>query len=120
MKKLAQLIAAGCLSLAALSANADGVNFYTGNTLMNLVSSDDRNNVSFDSGVLIGFIAGTVDANSAAWDISGTACIPHGVSLIQLKEIFKKYLKENPQQWHAPGVVLLGYALGKSFPCTRK
>lgn len=116
--KVAKLIAAGCLSLAAMSVSAQGVTYYTGNQLMEWNSS----NTAFDKGRFMGYVVGIVDAKSRGWESTRLSCVPSvpsGVTVGQLQEVVRKYLKQNPQVWHLEADILVSFAMIEAFPCPK-
>lgn len=113
--KVAKLIAAGCLSLAAMSVSAQGVTYYTGNQLMEWNSS----NTAFDKGRFMGYVVGIVDAKSRDWESTRLSCVPSGVTVKQLQEVVRKYLKQNPQEWHLEADLLVTFAMMEAFPCPK-
>ena len=115
MAKVAKLIAAGCLSLTALSVSAQGVNFYTGNQLMEWESSNE----AFNRGRFIGYVIGIVDVRSASWEATKLGCISPGVTVGQLQEVVRKHLKQNPQSWHLDADILVSRAMIDAFPCPK-
>lgn len=113
--KVAKLIAAGCLSLAAMSVSAQGVTYYIGNQLMEWNSS----NTAFDKGRFMGYVVGIVDAKSRGWESTRLSCVPSGVTVRQLQEVVRKYLKQNPQEWHLEADLLVTFAMMEAFPCPK-
>lgn len=113
--KVAKLIAAGCLSLAAMSVSAQGVTYYTGNQLMEWNSS----NTALDRGRFMGYVVGIVDAKSTGWESTRLSCVPSGVTVGQLQEVVHKYLKQNPQEWHLEADLLVTFAMMEAFPCPK-
>lgn len=113
--KVAKLIAAGCLSLAAMSVSAQGVTYYTGNQLMEWNSS----NTAFDRGRFMGYVVGIVDAKSRGWESTRLCCVPPGVAVGQLEEVVRKYLKQNPQEWHLEADLQVTLAMTEAFPCPK-
>lgn len=93
---------ASILVLLALASTASSAGyFYDGNDLRRL-----------DEGTLRGYVAGIVDLRN-----SDEFCLPIGVMQSQATAVVKKYLDDNPQEWHRPAFVIVVGALNKSFPC---
>lgn len=44
-------------------------------------------------------------------------CMPSGVTMGQMVRIIVKYLKENPEQLHEDGTMLIAAALRDAYPC---
>lgn len=47
-------------------------------------------------------------------------CLPSGVTLGQTVEIARRYVAENPAEWHKPAMYVLRDAWAKAFPCPAK
>src|SRR6267378_6389870 len=45
------------------------------------------------------------------------ACVPHGVTTIQLVRVIKKYVADNPGKAHRPTRYMASIALAGAFPC---
>ncbi len=45
------------------------------------------------------------------------ACVPHGVTTIQIVRVIKKYLADNPEKAHRPTRYVASIALAGAFPC---
>ncbi len=45
------------------------------------------------------------------------ACVPRGVSTIQIVRVIKKYLADNPEKAHRPTRYIASLALAGAFPC---
>ena len=45
------------------------------------------------------------------------ACVPRGVTTIQIVRVIKKYLAENPDKAHRPTRYIASIALAGAFPC---
>jgi len=45
------------------------------------------------------------------------ACVPSGVTTIQIVRVIKKYLAENPRKAHRPTRYIASIALAGAFPC---
>jgi hypothetical protein len=46
-------------------------------------------------------------------------CPPTDAILDQVTDVFCSFLRDNPQQRHAPGAILFSVALQKAWPCQR-
>lgn len=44
-------------------------------------------------------------------------CVPSGVNMYQLGEMFVKYMNEQPEKLHEPAYIQFGLMLEKHFPC---
>jgi len=68
----------------------------------------------------INYIQGLRDGMEAQRILTKTSpifCIPDGVTPGQLKDLFAKYLKDNPKNRHMSGDVILIHTLKQSYPC---
>jgi hypothetical protein len=113
IKKLVTIAALAML----LGSPASYAEFVQGNEL---VEYCDESNI-YDAGICFGYVIGVSDSINV-WagsdSINGkVACIPDGVTVRQVMSIFKKYLKENPEEHHLRAQYLIGLALMKAFPC---
>jgi len=45
------------------------------------------------------------------------ACVPRGVTIIQIVRVIKKYLADNPEKAHRPTRYIASIALAGAFPC---
>lgn len=48
---------------------------------------------------------------------TGAICPPNGVGNVQLEQIAFNYVKDNPELWHMPAVVLVRTRLAQLYPC---
>ena len=84
--------------------------YFTGNDIM-----DSWNNKYFESNSMIrGYFAGVQDSYNGVY-----FCVESEVKMSQAAEVVVKYMKENPEEWHKPGKILVIDALKKAFPCKR-
>jgi len=120
--------------LVADAAYAD-INDVTGNQMY--YSCTVENN-KFEMGVCFGFLAGfangyTTGTTAAAVKIGpGVAtseeigdaadsisyfCVPNGVDMLQLRDIFNAYMARHPETRHENAAILTFYAFAEAFPC---
>ena len=66
-------------------------------------STTDNN---FNTGHCVGFIKGMIYGDAGRW-----IAIPEGVTPLQFVNVVKKYLRENPEQWHKP----MGFCVWDAF-----
>lgn len=57
-----------------------------------------------------GYVAGVADANQEL-------CIPRNATVAQTSDIFKKYLREHPENRHQDAQTLVLRALTEAWPC---
>ena len=107
------LISAMCL-VAATSANA-----YSGNDLLNDLTSTKRKGLTpgnaLQDGVGMGYIMGASDMISQ----SGTVCYRQNVTNGQISAVVQKYLESNPETRDAKAALLIYIALKANFPCEK-
>jgi hypothetical protein len=107
------------LALVAGPGVAQDSYFKSGNTLLDACTSDDI----WSNGHCRGFIMGVSDTVFLSYIIEGNespfvrACVPAGVTDIQLKDVFVKYTQENPETRHVVAGHLVHAALLDAFPC---
>lgn len=71
--------------------------------------------------VCLGYFMGVSDApvmNSEKSREEAVYCLPAGATYEQNREVFHKYLRENPQIRHVSTHLLFMLAMNTSFPCT--
>ena len=98
------------LTLALAAAGAQAA-YWSGHLLNDLVeeNSDSARMASY------GFIAGVVDTNAGEW-----LCIPGAVTLGQMRDVVKAYMRDNPEMRHQSAAVLVTVALFKPWGCADK
>jgi hypothetical protein len=94
--------------VAILTPTARLTDYFTGNDLAQLATSDWPPDV----GMFRGYVAGVQDYNNGR-----LLCVHEGVRLNQAGEIVLKYLKDNPEKWHKAAKFLVIDALRLAFPC---
>ena len=108
MKKLL-ILGACCLSLHAHAEYKDGNQLH---------SQMQEKYASMDWFNAIGYVTGVADTLTGI-----TVCGPSGGSGIpaqQVYDIVKQYLQDHPGTRHLSGDVLVGRALSRVFPCSKK
>jgi len=71
----------------------------------------------------LGWIAGFTDGFLVYGELLSVprrdrmACVPHGVTTIQIVRVIKKYLADNPGKAHRPTRYIASIALAGAFPC---
>jgi hypothetical protein len=92
---------------------------YSGNELVEAMRGSDRVNANASgidytdyvlSGEFRAYIHGVCDATRYTYNI------PDSVTLGQLVAVVSKYLKNHPEEWNDPAVVLVIKALKETFP----
>jgi hypothetical protein len=63
------------------------------------------------------YISGVADAIAAGGPGKAPACIPDGVTGVQLRDVMVKYLKAHPESRQQKAGTLTVRALGQAFPC---
>lgn len=94
----------------------------TGNDLHRWCSSDGDNEGSWEQAVCSGYIIGVADEmvnsgnplqNPGNW----AACIPVGVSRLQIRDIAARHIDQHPEFRHLLAHWLVERALAEAFPC---
>jgi hypothetical protein len=106
MKKL---ILTTCLT-ALLSTNAQANYFNDGNKLL----SDMEDNANTSKMYALGYIAGVVDSMNQI-----VFCLPSTVTVGQLNDMIRNYLRNTPAERHLPADVIIVKAFGVAFPCKK-
>ena len=106
MKKL---ILTTCLTLL-LSVNAQANYFNDGNKLL----SDMEENVNTSRMYALGYVAGVVDSLNQV-----VFCLPSTVTVGQLNDMIRNYLRNTPAERHLPADVIISKAFGVAFPCKK-
>ena len=88
----------------------NGFYFYTGNEIFQRCNSDIG---TPDSVGCVGYVAGIADALT----LTNTICVPTDVSVVQVRDIVLKYLREHPERRHYNASGLAATALVSAFPC---
>ena len=82
----------------------------------------DADRVYRDS-TCLGWVAGFADGFIVHDELLGVArrdrmaCVPQGVTTIQIVRVIKKYLADNPGKAHRPTRYIASLALAGAFPC---
>lgn len=114
---MCRLALAGII-LAAFPSQSHAAEMYTGNTMLKACTSDfggandpsELAEAAYDAGICAGFIAAGARSN-------GSTCLPNGVTQEQIKDIFVRYMTNNPAIRHRSGKLILALALSDAFPC---
>ena len=104
-----------CVCVSAWPASARG--FIDGNKLHDICVETDERIVGT---VCAMYVAGVVDAMLVMKDMIGEQiafCVPEGVTIGQLVDVFAKYLRDHPEERHLHGAVLVITAVSDAFPC---
>lgn len=88
-------------------ASAD---YFDGNTLKRLLDSSRE----FDEAMYRGYVAGVQDSYNGV-----LFCVHEKVLLSQAYSVVKKYLENNPKDWHKAAKTLVIDALSEAFPCKK-
>ena len=98
-----------CLTLL-LSLNAQATYFNDGNKL--LADMDDGSNTS--KMYALGYVAGVVDSLNQV-----VFCMPSTVTVGQVHDMVRNYIRNTPAERHLPGDVIIAKAFGIAFPCKK-
>ena len=89
----------------------------TGNHLLDSCTDSEG---YVNSGLCFGFIMGVSGrAQGKTWD-GFSYCRPNGVTYVQIKKVFVKFLNEHPEMLHNAAWALLDLAMLEAFPCPAK
>ncbi len=89
--------------------------FDTGNELKKFCASDEPDVLY---GFCMGLISGVYEGYNTATEILDRAhCVPKGVTRIQMRDVVKNFMDENPQLLHKEAAFIIMVALIKNFPC---
>jgi hypothetical protein len=95
------------LLFVPLAANAG---FYTGNTLLSKIRSDNF----MDKSLALGYIMGVFDTG-----MNASHCPPNGVTAGQLNDLVKQVLEASPASRNMDADVLLIYTFKSAWPCKK-
>ena len=94
-----------------LSPGKAKAEFFSGNTLLQKLSSSD----AFDRVHGLGFILGVYDVY-----VGITICAPENITAGQLKDMIQNYLTNNPAIRHYTAESLINRALQQVWPCKQQ
>jgi Ssp1 endopeptidase immunity protein Rap1a len=87
-------------------------------------SEGNRNEARlYRDGTCLGWVAGFTDGFLVHDELLGVprrdrlACVPRGVTTIQIVRVIKKYLADNPEKAHRATRYVASLALAGAFPC---
>jgi len=95
---------------AALAFSALATYFNDGNKL--LADMDDGSNTS--KMYALGYVAGVVDSLNQV-----VFCMPSTVTVGQVNDMVRNYIRNTPAERHLPGDVIIAKAFGIAFPCKK-
>ncbi|WP_447752557.1 Rap1a/Tai family immunity protein [Sphingopyxis fribergensis] len=111
------------LALLAGMAPADGVAFQPRESLAGGNSYYSQCVASAkDYSACIGYFMGIADApvmNAEKSPDEAVYCLPAGATYEQNRDVFHKYLRDNPQKLHVSTHLLFLMAMNASYPCKR-
>jgi len=90
--------------------------FLSGNAMIGYIDQADEDEGNLFDGLVLGFITGVHDSSEVLRSEQGI-CIPDNATVGQLRAIFTKFLKENPEIWDKPAWVTALVAFKVAFPC---
>lgn len=106
------------LAAVPLPAGSEAPYFHTGNDLrFSCTSSGD-----YHIAACRGFVAGVIDQaelDARVGRASRMFCLPSGVTVGQITDVTRKFLRNNPEILHRPAVALIILAMTDAFPCRR-
>ena len=107
------------ITLMAFPLYGNAADFESGNTLKS--SCNAAEDEYFSTGRCGGYITGIVDSLNTIEPtdaISGFRfCIPEGVTIGQLVDVWEKWSSEHPELMHVDAASLVASAMADAFPC---
>lgn len=98
------------------SPDTEYANFLSGNTLLEICTSD----APTDDGFCLAYVMGAAEMGMTVEQRGSglkDACIPRGVTPDQFIDVVVKYLKENPEKRHFGAAISVWAAIAKAFAC---
>ena len=92
----------------------------SGNKVLKICKDPDQ----VPKGICIGYVNGASEGLTMLLSLTsakkmGRICIPNGVTNGQKKDIFIKYLENNPKDRHMIPFVLFAAAMREAYPCPK-
>lgn len=115
-KRFHHLVAAAFFIGLLGATPAHGEELFSGNYLLPRCQSKDAT----DTMICMSYLRGARDGmefQQLMTQSQAFFCVPDGVTLGQTKDIFVKYLLDNPTDRHLPGSTLFALVMVKTFPC---
>jgi hypothetical protein len=116
-------IAALALLMAAQGAAA--TSFYGGNRLMAECEKTGQGESLANAtrySTCVSYLAGVVDTTDAWHEsgrLQGRLCLPKGVSMEQLRQVFLQWMRQNPAEWHYSASSSVMGAFSAAWPCKK-
>ena len=98
------------IALTAALAFSAQAQFVSGNMLL----SDMDDTASTSRMYALGYVAGVVDSLNQV-----VFCLPSTVTVGQVHDMVRNYIRNTPAERHLPGDVLISKAFGVAFPCKK-
>ena len=99
--------------IAALLCGTAHAEYFTGNDIQKWGEDSSTSNLYF--GMMYGYIAGAYDSTAGV-----IHCAPQSVKLQQIVDMVRNYVTANPAMRHFSGDAIVGFVLGKQWPCPKK
>lgn len=103
-----------CISPVLVKAENVQLQFFSGNDIYPMCQTSP--------GFVMGYVTGAIDyahvASSATGNSSIRVCLPRAVDNFQARDVFCKYLADNPATRHFNSSALLFNAMRETYPCT--
>ncbi|MBM4053083.1 MAG: hypothetical protein FJ264_00110 [Planctomycetes bacterium] len=102
--------------------NVESAPFTSGNELVDHMKENDKAVAGqkevdwLKTGLYIGFVGGVYDACDGAFFCASPSEPTQG----EITAVVSKYLKEHPERWNEPAVVLIVDALKAAYPCPQQ
>lgn len=119
MIALASGTALAAMPIAPAAAQAAGTDAVAGFESAGELLRKCRESSSFAKNYCFAYLAAVADAARAyrVWTGGGDPCLPAGLSLGRLADVFAAYLVANPSQTRAQAASVIVASLQESFPC---
>ena len=102
------------IALALIAPTPVSADFQTGNQLFSKCIAEGTTEPAF----CLGYLAGVADVMDVGNPVNRfRACVPGGVVMGQMKDIFVNALQRNPAERHYGAAGLAASALAGAFPC---
>ena len=86
-------------------------------------SEENKSSVGINEAACLGWVEGFADGFTVHDELLGIpkkdrmACLPRGVTTIQIVRVIKKYIADNPDKARRPTRYIASLALARAFPC---
>lgn len=109
-----------------MAGTAEALNEFYGNQMVKICFGRNGTTLSdrmLSSTYCNGYIDGVLNRSAILLNGLGTEatfCIPNNITDLQIENIIKNHLDNNPRLLHQPATFLITVAMEKAFPCPAK